>query len=252
MTRALLREVSDTFDQAVIGQRGRSPDVAVARRQHATYRNELERAGYDVTVLPGDTRHPDCVFIEDTAVVVGTTALITLPGVSTRIDEVHATEEALVGQMPLAHVSPPGTLDGGDVMALEGRIWVGRSERTNEVGIAQLSGVANDHDIAVTVVPITGVLHLKSAVLPVGPETVVVTPGTVDESLLVGLEVLHEDPRERHRFSALPLMDGRVLVTDAAPFTAELVSSNGGVVEPIDVSEILAADGGLTCMSIIY
>jgi dimethylargininase len=80
----------------------------------------------------------------------------------------------------------------------------------------------------------------------------VLTPGTVDESNFEGLRILHEHDEERHRFSALPLGEGRVLVTANAPATASAVAAIGKEVVPIDVSEIQAADGGLTCMSILF
>lgn len=203
-------------------------------------------------MIPGDPRYPDSVFVEDTAVVVGGTAVITLPGTESRVGEIHAVAAVLAEQLAMAHIKPPGTLDGGDVMQMAGRLWVGQSDRTNSEGIDQLSEVAAAEGVDVTLVPVTGVLHLKSAVLPVGPETVVVTPNTIDERLLDGVEVLHEDELERHQFSALPLRDRRVLVTDAAPRTGAMLASRGFQIEPLQVSEILAADGGLTCMSILY
>ena len=252
MHHALLREISGEFANCVISERGRPPDVARAREQHAVYKTHLEQAEYEVTVIPGDDAYPDCVFVEDTAVVVGGTAVITHPGADSRVGEIHAVARVLAEQLPTAHISPPGTLDGGDVMQIGGRLWVGLSDRSNIEGIHQLTEVAAIEGIPMTVLPVTGVLHLKSAVLPVGPETVVVTPGTVDESLLDGLQVLHEDESERHKFSALPLRDGRVLVTDAAPRTGGMLSTHGFQIEPLDASEILAADGGLTCMSILY
>jgi N-dimethylarginine dimethylaminohydrolase len=80
---------------------------------------------------------------------------------------------------------------------------------------------------------------------------VVVTPGTIDESLLSDLRVVHEMTHERHSFSALRMRNGDVLATDNAPDTTEVVSGLGLNMVPIDVSEIQAADGGLTCMSIL-
>jgi dimethylargininase len=88
-------------------------------------------------------------------------------------------------------------------------------------------------------------------VLPVTDSTVVVTPGTVEESLLSGLQIIHEAAHEPHAFSALKLATGDVLVTANAPDTAQMVADLGITTIPIDVSEIQAADGGLTCLSIL-
>ena len=85
--RALARPVPETFDQALV--RGGRPaiDVALARAQHALYREHLETAGYDIEEVPTDERYPDCVFIEDTAVIIGSTAVITRTAASSRRGE---------------------------------------------------------------------------------------------------------------------------------------------------------------------
>lgn len=251
MPSALLREVASTFDRAIVSETGRRPDVDLAREQHRRYARALADAGYDVEVIAADEAHPDCVFVEDTAVVVGSTAVITRPGVGERRGEVGPIADVLQTRFPLTRIEAPGTLDGGDVMIMDGTVFVGRSKRTNESGIAQLAQVANSEGLTVTTVPVHEVLHLKSAVLPIADTTVVVTPGTVDETLLSGLRILHEARHERHRFSALRLGPDDVLVTANAPDTARNVADLGMTVVPVDVSEIQAADGGLTCMSIL-
>lgn len=115
-----------------------------------------------------------------------------------------------------------------------------------------MAEVAREQALDLVPVEVSEVLHLKSAVLPIDDETVVVTPNTVDEKSLEGLHVLYEDETERYGFSALPLRNGSVLVTANAPRTAARVSAAGFEVKHLDVSEILAADGGLTCMSILF
>jgi len=252
MPVALLREVSPSFDEALVAHGGRPPDVAVAIEQHSLYRTALESAGYATEVLAGDPDHPDCVFVEDTAVVIGGVAVATRPGAEERRGEVDPVSSRLAASMTVKAIDEPGTLDGGDVMVMNGTVYVGRSSRSNDSGIEQLAAIAATQGMPLVAVPVSGVLHLKSAVLPVDPETVVVTPGTVDESLLDGLRIVHEADTERHRFSALPMADGTVLVTANAPETTGILVKHGLLPVPIDVSEIQAADGGLTCMSILF
>lgn len=249
---ALIRPVPDSFDHALV--RGNRPnlDVSRARAQHDRYRAQLETTGYRVEVVPPDELHPDCLFIEDTAVVVGDVAVVTLPGAAARRGETPPVAEALSRHFALEHIAAPGTLDGGDVMIMDQALYVGRSERTNDHGIDQLRQIAAAQGLDVVPVGVHSALHLKSAVLPVDGETVVVTPDAVDEGALSGLRIVYEAGSERNRFSALPLVDGRVLVTANAPATSELVAGLGIEVSPIDVSEIQAADGGLTCMSILF
>jgi dimethylargininase len=248
----LLREVPGTFHSAIVGHGGRSPDPTRAREQHEAYRRLISEAGYEVHLLAADDRYPDSVFVEDTAVVIDGLAVVTRPGAEARRGEIVDVALALGTHLPLARVEAPGTVDGGDVMLLGNTLWVGLSARTNRQGADQLRDHGATRGVTTVAVPVSEVLHFKSAVLPVGSETVVVTPGTVDESLLGDLRIVPEDDGERHRFSALPLADGRVLVTESAPKTARALSTLGFEVHPVDVSEIQAADGGLTCMSILY
>ncbi|HEX6301260.1 MAG TPA: arginine deiminase family protein [Acidimicrobiia bacterium] len=251
MPTALLREVASTFDRAIVSDAGRRPDVDLAREQHHRYAQALIGAGYDVEVIAADHAHPDCVFIEDTAVIIGSTAVIARPGASERRGEGGPVVTMLETRFPIARIEAPGTLDGGDVMVLGRTVFVGRSKRTNDSGVAQLAEVSRSEALTFTAVPVHEVLHLKSAVLPVADATIVVTPGTVDESLLSDLQILHEAKHERHRFSALRLASGEALVTANAPDTAHMVADLGIAVTPLDISEVQAADGGLTCMSIL-
>jgi dimethylargininase len=249
---ALIRPVPDSFPKALVREGRPEIDLALARAQHQGYARLLEELGLTVQVVPADEAHPDCVFIEDVAVILGNVAVATRPGAESRRGEVRPVAEALARHFDVAEISAPGTLDGGDVMVLGETVYVGRSSRTNDDGIGQLRAVAHHQGYRVVTVEMGHVLHLKSAVLPVDGQTVVVTPGTVDESSLGGLRILYEHEDERHRFSALPLGEGRVLVTANAPSTAEVVAGLGKEIIPVDVSQIQAADGGLTCMSILF
>ena len=252
MPTALLRSIPDSFTHAITGPRGRAPDVEEARIQHARYRDHLEASGYEIEVLDADESHPDCVFIEHTSVILGSIALITRPGAESRRGETPPVARFLSARFELVTMEAPGTLDGGDVMVIGDTVWIGLSTRTNQEGARQLAAVATGQGLRTMEVPVTGALHLKSAVSPVGDDAVVVTPGTVDQGLLAGLDLIAEAESERHRFSALPLHSGAVMVTEGTPETTALVAQLGREVVAIDVSEIQAADGGLTCMSILF
>ncbi|HEU4917055.1 MAG TPA: arginine deiminase family protein [Acidimicrobiia bacterium] len=248
---ALIRPVPDSFPLALVRHGRPDIDLGLARAQHREYRRVLEETAHVVHVVPTDEAHPDCVFIEDTAVIVGTVAIIARIGAESRRGETPPVAEYLSRRFDIVEMRPPGTLDGGDVFLLDDVFYVGRSSRTNDDGIGQLRAIAHHQGFPVVTVDVEDALHLKSAVLPIDDETVVVTPRSVDESKLEGLRVLYEHDDERNRFSALPLDERTVLVTADAPVTAASVAAMGHAIVPLDVSEIQAADGGLTCMSIM-
>lgn len=64
-------------------------DLAKAVKEHEAYVEVLRtRLGLEVVELPADESLPDCMFVEDAAVVCGDTALITRPGAENRRGEV--------------------------------------------------------------------------------------------------------------------------------------------------------------------
>ena len=249
---ALVRPVPGSFARALVGEPGRDLDPERARSQHAGYQQMLRSAGYTIEEVASSEAHPDCVFVEDAAVVVGSIAVITRSGAAPRRGERPPVRDALARRFPIATIEAPGTLDGGDVMQVGGSVFAGRSTRTNPEGIEQLAAIAAGSGLRVATVRVLDGLHLKSAVLPLDAETVLVTPGAVDEEALGDLRILSEAPTERFSASVLPMRDGRLMVTTTAPATAEMLAGLGYSVAPVNVTELQAADGGLTCLSILF
>lgn len=83
-THAIVCRVADSFASSSVS----GFNLSLAKEQHAAYVSSLRRLGLDVIELPPDEALPDCVFVEDTAVVVNGTALITRPGHPGRQKEV--------------------------------------------------------------------------------------------------------------------------------------------------------------------
>jgi dimethylargininase len=249
---ALVRGVPDSFAHALRADPDEALDVDRARRQHTEYVALLASAGYSIEEIAPDEAHPDCVFVEDTAVVLASTAVITRSGAPSRRGEVAPVAAFLSPRLSTTAIAAPGTLDGGDVMVLGTTVYIGRTARTNQAGIDQLSSTADELGFELIMVAVHQGLHLKSVVLPLDEESVLVTPGTVDEEPLKRLRIRYEADSERHRCSALPLRDGRLLVTEGAPATMEMLAAAGHDLVAIDVSELQMADGGLTCLSILF
>ena len=78
---AVTRAVSADFARCELTHLAREPiDVDRARRQHAAYEEALRELGCVVERLPELPGHPDCVFVEDTAVVLPHVAILCRPG----------------------------------------------------------------------------------------------------------------------------------------------------------------------------
>lgn len=249
---AWLRRVPDSFADCVTRRPARPPlDPGRARRQQDGYRACLEEGGFTVGVVPGDEAHPDCAFVEDTAVLLGESVLLTRPGHPSRRGEVGPVGEALAGHgMAVTNMQAPATLDGGDVLRVGDRLFVGESERTNDAGRRALAGFVARYGFRVVPVPISGVLHLKSCVTALDEATVLAFPDALWSAAFHGLRLVPVGGDNPEAANTVRLPDGRILVAAHLPQSAAAVAGAGFTAVPCEVSEFARADGGLTCLSI--
>src|SRR3954462_6354337 len=142
-------------------------DLELATTQHTAYEQALDRLGFTIIQLEGQDELPDSVFVEHPAVVLDDVAIVPRPGAPARRAETLTIAKALAPLRPLVEIAAPGTLDGGDVLRIGKRLFVGRSTRTNGDGIRQLGKLVRAFGYSVVAVPVSGCLHLKSAVTQV-------------------------------------------------------------------------------------
>lgn len=240
---AITRDVPRSLELCQLTHRDREPiDFTRATLQHTEYRKLLASIGCEVVSLPADDAYPDCVFVEDAAIVLDDVAVITRPGAESRRGETRVVADALARYRPLVHIEAPATLDGGDVLVLDDRIYVGLSTRTNEAAIGQLRRLTRREVIAVDV---QGALHLKSAVTRVSRDALLVNRAWIDVAPFAGWTLIDaEEP------NAL-LVGDVVIYPSAFPETAETLRSRGIDVRTVDADELAKAEGGVTCCSLI-
>jgi dimethylargininase len=106
-------------------------DYPLALEQHAAYCDALHACGVDVMTLDVNREMPDCVFVEDTAIVLDEVAVMMSMGAESRRDEPAGIERALRSYRDIDRVNLPATIDGGDVVRSGHTLYVGASPRTN-------------------------------------------------------------------------------------------------------------------------
>lgn len=223
-------------------------DAELADEQWETYVDALRDAGFTIVEVPAADTLPDSVFVEDTVVILGDVAVITSPGADSRRDEILAVDDSVAELgLDVRRIELPGTLDGGDVLKIGRTIYVGRGGRTNADGIRQFREIANAEGYTVVAVPVSKVLHLKSAVTALPDGTV------------IGYPPLVEHPELFDRFLAVPeetgaavvvLDDDSLLMSASAPKTALLFEDLGYRVTTVDISEFEKLEGCVTCLSV--
>jgi len=210
----------------------------------------LESLGWTIVRLPELDDQPDAVFVEDAAIALEDLAVVAPMGASSRRGESRSVEEALARYLPVTRLTPPATLDGGDVMRAGRRVYVGRSRRTNAAAIEQLQKLLAPYDYEVIPVDVKGALHLKSACSVVGDRTILANTEWVDLSPFADFDVLRVDASEAWGASVLHA-DGHVVMPSGFPRTARMLAEDGLSVHEVDLTEIRKAEGGPTCLSIL-
>jgi dimethylargininase len=249
---ALTRGVSPSIERCEVTHLDReSIDVGAAADQHRQYQECLVGLGCALRALPAEPNLPDCVFVEDTAVVVDELALVARPGAPSRRDEIPGVERALREYRQLVHVRPPGTLDGGDVLVVGRDIFIGLSARTNESGLRQARLAFEPLGYTVTGVPVRGCLHLKSAVGRVSPNTLLINRRWVDFEAFGDRRLIDVAPSEPRAAGALPIGD-TVVFPAVFKRTRDRLTDAGIKTTTVGLSELAKAEAGVTCCSLIF
>jgi dimethylargininase len=247
---ALVRRPSSRMAEGIVTFGEREPvDGALAAKQHDAYAAALAGAGWTIhEVAPADDL-PDSAFVEDTVVVCGDLAVLARPGAPERRAEVAGAEEAVRALgLDVARIEEPGTLDGGDVLAVGRTLYVGRGGRTNEEGIRRLAELVGSRGYDVITVPLRDVLHLKSAITALPDGTIIAAnPSLIDTAPLPAVRTVPEEAGSH----VVPLGGDTVLMAASAPRTAEQLADAGLDVIAVDIGEFEKMEGCVTCLSVL-
>ena len=247
--RVLVRRPGARLADGLITHIDRTPvDLDLALRQWTAYVAAFEENGWPTIEVEPAEECPDAPFVEDTMVVAGDLAVIARPGADERLGETPGSTRAAhdLG-LQVAAITAPGTLDGGDVLKL-GRTWfVGTGGRTNDEGLRQLTAVAGAHGISVVPIPITGVLHLKTAITALPDGTLLANIPAIGRPDL--LPPLTPAP-DRRPWRMILLGSDRVLLSTSAPRTADLLADRGYTPVFVDISEFEKLEASVTCLSV--
>jgi dimethylargininase len=247
--KALVRRPSPRLAEGLLTHLERSSvDADIAMRQWDGYVRAFVDAGWRLTEVEPAPDSPDGVFVEDTVVVYDDLAVIARSGAADRRSETAGTEKVITELgYRIARIEAPGVLDGGDVLKHGGTVYVGQSGRTNADGIRQLAEFLAPYGATVVAVPLTKALHLKSALT------------ALPDGTIIGYRPVVDDPSIFGSFVAVPeatgaqvvlLGDDKVLMSSAAPRTAELLSARGCQPVLVDIGEYEKLEGCVTCLSV--
>ena len=255
MARAFTRAVSPRLAKCQLTHQQRVPiDAVRAVEQHAAYERAIAGAGFDIIRLPELADDPDAVFVEDTAILLDGHAIITRPGAASRAGETGSTAEGLAPFFDL-HRIDHGHVDGGDVLRIGNRLYVGLSTRTDRDGVDALAELCRPIGFDVAQAELRDCLHLKTGATFAGADgagvpVLLFDEQSVDAAQFEGVEALAVPPGEAAGANCVRAA-GRIILPAGNPRTAEMLRKRGFDLVEVDVSELQKAEAGVTCMSLI-
>jgi dimethylargininase len=131
------------------------------------------------------------------------------------------------------------------------KLLVGLSTRTNRAGVNALEAVVRRHGYEIVPVPVRGCLHLKTACTALPDQRLVINPAWVDVSALREFELVAV-PEAEPWAANVALVGNAVCVAADNVETGGVIRALGFEVHTIDLSEFAKAEGGVTCLSILF
>ncbi|WP_120499757.1 dimethylarginine dimethylaminohydrolase family protein [Roseovarius sp. EL26] len=252
-SRAITRRPAASITDGLRAEHIGTPDLAQMQAAHDHYVATLKQTCAEVIELPPLEDFPDAVFVEDTTLCLPQGAVMMRPGAPSRMGEVAQMEPAIRKVYDnVRQIKGPGHIEGGDILVTCREILVGRSDRTDAEGVAELTAIVADwgHSVREVFTP-PGVLHFKTDCSLLDGETILSTKRLDASGCFEGYRVLHVADGEEAAANSIRF-NQFVLSPAGFPRTAEMLRKNGYEVVEISNTECAKLDGGMSCLSLRF
>jgi len=220
-------------------------------RQHDSLKRCLADFGAEVIDAPELEGHPNSVFTRDMALCTPQGYIKLRMGLESRRGEEEWMAQMLtsLGEPCVGKVEAPGTVEGGDVVLAGSVAFVGRSIRTNDEGVRQLTSLLEAMDYEMRVIPLPdSILHLDKALMLAEPERLIYCSDVVAEGYLQGFEAVEVQCGGATTANIVCLGDDAVIVERYNRGVARRLKAAGLVVHELDLSEFVKGSGGPNCL----
>ena len=230
---------------------GKLSNPKTAIQQHDVLKATLREFGADVIDIPELEDHPNSVFTRDTALCTPQGYVKLRLGLESRQGEGIWMAEALdaMDASCIGEITAPGTVDGGDVVLAGEVAFIGRSIRTNEEGVKQLSGILElmGYEIRVIGLPDT-ILHLDKALMVLGSKQVLYCKELIAEKDIEGFEGVGFSCGGNTTANIICLGDQELIINRSNTEVIERLESEGYIVHNLDLGEFAKGMGGPNCL----
>lgn len=246
-------------------------DAGRLRRQYEAFVECVADSGARIEWIPQeDDGLADSFFVFDPSFMTPWGAILLRPGKVLRRPEVplHEAFYSRLGVPVIGSIESPGIAEGGDLLWLdEGTLVAGRTFRTNQAGIDQLSALLAPLGVEVCAFDLpfwkgsASCLHLLSVVNPLGRDLALVYPrllpvalrGFMGERGIRCLEVGDEEfgASGGMNLNVLATAPRRCIAVAGFPETVRRMRDEGCEVTCFDADALcIPCEGGPTCMTL--
>lgn len=220
--------------------------------QHSILKSTMEDFGSEVIDIPELPGHPNSVFTRDVSLSTPQGYIKLRMGLEARRGEEEWMAKFLESQgVPRAgEIKPPGTVEGGDIILAGSVAFVGRSSRTNDEGIRQLSELLQDMDYQVRTAPVvSSSLHIGGVMSAIGPRRILCCRDAFPDNFFRGFDTIDISWHGASSANVICMAENEIIANSAENIeTIKILESRGVKVHPIDLSEFRKGAGGPTCL----
>ena len=250
-THAVVRKPAKSIIKGLRAVDIGSPDYDQMICDHNDYVEALMSAGVKVINLTALDKFPDGQFVEDTALCLPKAAILMRPGAPSRLGEVNEIAPKLRELFEdVYEIDNPGHIEGGDILVTGKEILVGRSARTDENGVRQLSEIVTPLGYVIReVFTPPEILHFKTDCSLLGPYEILSTKRLQSSGCFDGYSVINVADGEEAAANAIRVND-YVIMPAGFPRTKAILEEHGYKVKVINNTECAKLDGGMSCLSL--
>ena len=250
-THAVVRKPAKSIIKGLRAVDIGSPDYDQMICDHDDYIEALMSAGVKVINLTALNEFPDGQFVEDTALCLPKAAILMRPGAPSRLGEVNEIAPKLRELFEdVYEIDDQGHIEGGDILVTGKEILVGRSARTDENGVRQLSEIVTPLGYVIReVFTPPEILHFKTDCSLLGPYEILSTKRLQSSGCFDGYSVINVADGEEAAANAIRVND-YVIMPAGFPRTKAILEEHGYKVKVINNTECAKLDGGMSCLSL--
>ncbi|MGX9291198.1 dimethylarginine dimethylaminohydrolase family protein [Bacillus sp. A015] len=223
--------------------------------QHKQLIQTLKHHHVRPTLLPANDRFPEQVFTRDIGFTIGHTLFVSNMAAQVRQGEEQSLKEWAQAKGWTTVTVTDGTIEGGDVLVDQTRVFVGTSKRTNLAAIHQLKKELPDHDIIPIHLP-PHILHLDCVMNILSHEEILIYPEAFTKKDLHLLNKHYDLIKisEQEQFTlgpnVLSIGQKKVISLPINPETNAALTARGYTVIEVDFSEIIKSGGSFRCCTL--